>query len=1503
LEGEWLPTSSGNLWGAARDKYGNESLVLAIDPAEHLRERQNSLEETVIAFESQPISEGNSDANSRAFVRFAERAAVTIRDPLSRAGESGDIENQIAVQQLAKTFSKLRSAVFTLPKYNSRSSAVDDRSNKFMSPTFVKILSAAVLLFFSAALVFSQSEKGQISGQVTDPQGLAVSGATVEVVNQDTLSKQETTTDEAGHYVVLSLPGGRYHVVVRAQGFGHFESKDISLAPEQSSVFDVKLTVTQEKASVTVEGGGAGQVETSNAEVSGTINETEVKTLGLNGRIAFQLVTLVPGVSNQTGQDEGKTGVAGSAKYSVNGGRVEYNIFEVDGTDVLNNGINAARGANTLVVNPSVDAIAEMKVLTSNYGAMYGKTASGIVLITTKSGTSDFHGDAYEFIRNEMFNARNFFDQTKSAPLYRRNDFGATVGGPLYIPNVYNTNKQKTFFFFSQEFRFEKTPVDYNQAVPSNAERSGNFSDVCPVDKTLTITTQNKSLYPDCPVVGFSSNTGQYVRSAYNGTISGSATDQLPIDPTSQALLATDLLPAPNSATGCNSTVSTPSNPACYDASVSPSTTWIESLFRIDQNLSSTEILSFRFIHDSWDTTVLTPQWGLVENSFPTVQNHINGPGISMIASLASALPKSISNRLSFDYVAADITLAQVAGPGVDLSRPAILDTACPTNSTGSLNCFETGSGPTPATSPIGPIGAFFDTSFGGKIPALLFKGTNGAYGSHGFNIDTGYTPWTDATPTYTLRDDASKSIGKHLLQFGVELIFAQQNELGAANGLNSGDVQGVLSFSDQGAGPSPIKIPGACIGTPDCSAGIDTSNAFANFLGGQIASYQQDSVQNRYYNRYKLAEPYFQDDWRITHRLTLNLGIRLGLFGTWYNAKGTAYNWEPSAYNPSVAAGVFLDPNYGFLLRPESSSSGNSLIAVPLNLSNPDPAIINGIVQCGVNGVPKSCMSSHIFNPMPRIGLAWDVFGNGKTAIRTGYGIFFEHGTSYEANTGSLIGSAPLTLSQTELNPPSYQCIGGFGRFGTPCGSYFTGDALNPVITSPIAFPINVTSIPQKAVYPYAQQWSLSVEQQIQKGLTATFAYVGSEGTHLTAVRDLNQVRPVDPAFNPYPAGRPLIWTEDCVGSTGGQFELGGTGSLNPNGGIVISNGQPAWVNMNVACYGVPGFGTPFNPSVFRPYPTLGSILNVANIASSNYNAFQFSVRQTIAPLVLGLSYTYSHSIDDSSDRSDANFVNSYDLPSNKASSDFDQRHSLSISYIYDLPLQSVLYNFTHAFDNDQTNELSRHQAAPSAGNPSSALSDLLLHGWQLSGITVFQTGTPFSVINGGSPGGIGVSDNAGVANYFGTGSYADCVGSPYSGTPFAGNNAQSFGPLLANPGAFVAPRGLTFGDCGRNSMNNPSRLNFNVSLLKHWKVFGERDLEFRTEAFNVFNHTQFRIYDPSHPGNTGNNVIGCYGGATADYSAAGGDGINCLTGNSFLHPVDAHDPRILQFGLKLSF
>jgi hypothetical protein len=238
---------------------------------------------------------------------------------------------------------------------------------------------------------------------------------------------------------------------------------------------------------------------------------------------------------------------------------------------------------------------------------------------------------------------------------------------------------------------------------------------------------------------------------------------------------------------------------------------------------------------------------------------------------------------------------------------------------------------------------------------------------------------------------------------------------------------------------------------------------------------------------------------------------------------------------------------------------------------------------------------------------------------------------------------------------------------------------------------------------------------------------------------------------------------------------------------------------------------------------------------------------------------------------------------------------------------------------------------------SPSHA-SRTLLDGWEISGITVYQSGTPFSVINGGSNTQISTLDNAGVANAAGAGSYADVVGDPYATPPFGGKNPQSIGPLLLNPTAFVAPRGLTFGNSGRNFLNNPGRLNFDLALLKHFKITESSSLEFRTEVFNIFNHTEFRIYDPNL-GNRANNTISCYGPgaytafsrngqevlssgpnlAGPDFSAAGGtatvttfnngapttttDHTDCLTGSSFLHPVDAHRSRTMQFGLKYTF
>jgi hypothetical protein len=1359
-----------------------------------------------------------------------------------------------------------------------------------------RVLSAAVLMAVLGALpLFAQSVTARFSGSVTDTDGGAIPGASIQIVNQESFAKRDTKSDGEGNYVVPSLPAGRYQIVVEATGFARRASDIITVVAGQNFVFNVKMAVGGVQQQVEVNGGaGATTVETDTASISTTLGAKEVTGYGLNGRNFSQLIALAPGVSNQTGQDEAKVGVAGSAKFSVNGGRVEYNTFQVDGSDVLNTSINASRGqGEPLVVYPSIDAIQEMKVLTADYSALYGKSASGSVLVTTKSGTDKFRGDVYGFLRNEMFNARNYFDQPNPeppgfqgkpvyrTPLYRRLDFGGTIGGPVYIPGIYNTKKNKTFFFFSEEVRREKTPVDYNQAVPTMAERLGDFSAVCPTVIPDGQATFNPADYPDCPLVAFSSSgqplTGQSVTVNY----------------TAASILNSGLIPEPNATSGCNSTNPSPL-PHCYVTAVSPPTHWHEELFRIDHNLTDTERLSFRYIHDSWDTVTLAPQWGVVQNSFPTVENQLNGPGLNMVVSLASVLPHSFVNLFSASYEVEHITLAPQAGPGLTtLDRPATLDDPASLGGAaipGSTSCAAfPGTGSTTAIQC--PMGYIFANGFGGnKLPGLDFQGSNGEYGGHGFAADTGYAPWNQANPTFDLRDDISKTIGKHTLQFGFEGTFVQQNEVSAVSGANSGDLQGLLTFSNQ-------------------QSTHTTNNAFADFLGGSaIKSFTQDSSQRKYYNRYKIADLYIQDDWRATPRLTINVGFRGSLFGAWYNPKGTAYNWRPEAFNPSLGSSIYIDPNNSYLVQKYSG------VPVPLDrsgdysgLNSLNPAITNGLVQCGANGVPDSCMTDSLFHPAPRIGFSWDPQGDGKTAIRAGYGLFWEHGTGYEVNTGSLIGSAPLVLSETQSNiGPNINLNGNsaFNQIGFSCQG---GSAQCAGVAGGATFPLNVTSIPTKAIYSYTQQWSLSVQRQVGKAMVAQIAYVGTKGTHLSAVRDLNQLQPLNNALNPFAPGQPITTSVCQSGAVNHFFSTSGQNSPPPAGTTIPSSagigpGDPGYANIFVACTGNPGFisnvGTGnvklgVSPDILRPYLGFSNIISVENVADSAYNALQATLRQTTGPLTIGVAYTYSHSLDDASDRSSANFANSLDIHSNRASSDFDQRHLLNINYIYDLPLLKLLGGFDHLVgsgDDTQTHTV---------WIPGSALRTVLGN-WQLSGITTYQTGTPFSVINGGGSDGTGAADNAGVGDGLGVGSYADVIGKANVGKPFVAQNANNVGPLLLNPGAFAAPRGLTFGDSGRNYLRNPSRVNFNMSLFKHFKPKKNLAIEFRVEAYNVFNHTQFRITDPANPGNTGNNVINCYGTQTELYSAGA---TSCLAGNSFLHPVDAHDPRILQFGLKATF
>ena len=1136
----------------------------------------------------------------------------------------------------------------------------------------------------------SAQQEGSINGTVTDPSGGVVAGAHVVVTNEATHTEQDTTTNGSGDYTMAGLLAGNYSVRVNAPGFGAFTAGGVILRVAQTQRVDARLAVGQAQTQVDVSANSSSALETESAEVAGVITGKQITQLVLNGRNFTQLITLTPGVSNQTGQDEGTVGVAGNASYSVNGGRTEYNNWEVDGGENLDNGSNVA--INTY---PNIDAIAETKVLTSNYGAQYGRNASGTIEVTTKSGTSGLHGDVFEFLRNDAFNARNYF--ATSVPTYKKHDFGFTIGGPVRIPRLYGNGKQKTFFFYSEEWRRETVPgTVFNQAVPSNAERSGNFSDACPAAGSAV----DRSDFPNCPV---DPSSGAYFPN-----------NQVAVDPNAQILLS--LLPAANF---------TVDGTPYYQASPSQFTHDREELFRIDHYFNDNWHVFYRYIHDDWGTTTATPNYA--SGSFPTVGTVFNGPGVSMVANLTATLSPTLVNEFVASYTTNHISLTPTGGARGSFSGNGL-----------------------------------FDNGFNSLLPNVnIANGSN--YGG-GFFLGTGYNFWHNSDPTYTYRDQLTKTLGKHTFFFGASTIFAQKNEPPLSN------LQGTYTF--------------------DQNSPVSTGNAFADFLGGRVANFQQTSSQPRYYNRYKIVEPYFQDDWHATDRLTLNMGLRVSLFGTYHDISKQSGNFNPAAWVASNAPVIDTD----------GSVTGQQGAIVPGTGNE-----FNGIQVCnGTNGVPTSCMKGHLFNAAPRVGFAYNLGGHGKAVLRGGYGIFWEHTNGNESNTNQLEGTAPLVQTATKYSSATSQ----FGYTTSGGGG--------------LQFPQYFISIPAAAVWPYVQQFNLTLETQLPGAFALGVSYVGSVGTHLSLRRELNQLTPL--TVTPYAPGQ-AISQDDCSNGT-------------VNGTAVTGD---VLAHLNVACGN--------DPNPYRPFLGAGSINRYEDTAHSSYNAAQVSLRRYFGHLNGSLAYTYSHSLDNASDgSSNSEIPNSYNKLMSYASSNFDQRQLLEVSIVYDLP----------SF---------KQRALQST-----------IGGWQVSDLTSFQTGTPFSVNNDT------FADNAGVGNDISSAggsslqSYPDVVGNIHA-KPSTSIVSGVQGPRLYNAAAFAAPTGLTFGNAGRNILRLPRRTNYDMGLFKQFPVRESMHFELRGEAFNVFNHTQWSAI----------NSTATYG-SDSDTS-------------TFLTATAAHNPRILQIAAKFVF
>lgn len=480
-----------------------------------------------------------------------------------------------------------------------------------------RIVSKSLFLLLCAvalsALSFGQNIMSTLTGTVTDSSGAAVSGATVTIHDDNKNSDVSTvTTDQTGVYTAPNLPFGTYTVTIKAPGFKAFVADKVVLHVGDRRTLDASLSVGQitEQVMVTV---SEAPVETSSASQSTTVTGTQIRELQLNNRNFIQLVSLQPGVSSTEPDTVGFGGISSTLAVSVNGNRTSANNWTVDGADINDSGSNL-----TIVNVPSVDALAEFNIQRSTYDAQYGRSGGGQVNVVTKSGTSDFHGNAYEFVRNDILNANSFLNNKASIkkPPLHYNDFGYTFGGPVFIPNHYNTDKSKTFFFWSEEWRRTKTPTATVATIPNPQLLTGNFNGIAtlnPASAPAGCITGNQ-ISPTC----FSANAKAYIANVYSKF-------------TPDAGCAA-------TATGC--ALTTP---------LSPINNTREELIRIDQKITNRVQAFGRYMQDNVPTT--EPGGLFASSPLPGISSTAtNAPGRNIVAHVTAQLTPTIINEVAYNY-------------------------------------------------------------------------------------------------------------------------------------------------------------------------------------------------------------------------------------------------------------------------------------------------------------------------------------------------------------------------------------------------------------------------------------------------------------------------------------------------------------------------------------------------------------------------------------------------------------------------------------------------------------------------------------------------------------------------------------------------------------------------------------------------------------------------------------------------------------------------------------
>ncbi len=845
-----------------------------------------------------------------------------------------------------------------------------------------------LVLCLGAAMLPAQTTRDQsIAGTVQDASGAVVPNATVTVVNEETNLTRSASTNASGNYVVSDLPIGHYDVSAIATGFKKFVLTKVELTVGQQTTVNIAMQLGNVNEAITVRS-EAARVDLSSGAVSNLITGTQASQIQLNGRNFPQLLQLLPGVSTTYTSGFslfGGYGVNNSGQ-SINGSRTDTFSWYLDGADNKDNG---GGGNNFININP--DAIAEFRVLTSNYSAVYGENSGAVIDIAVKSGTTDFHGRAYEFFRNNDIQARAF--NALTIPELRYNNFGWNLGGPIFIPGHFNKDRSKFFFFIGEDFRRLVQGTTNTWTVPTIAQKSGNFS-------SLAV-----SQWPKDPLTGQVFPNGMIPSNRWN--------------PASARLL--NNYPNPNfSGAGGNYVFNTT---APLNAN--------EYIYKVDYNMSEKNQFSVHYFRDYYTS---------VQDQTQLVQYNRDIPGTN-----ASIQWTNVPN-------ATTVNVAQFTFTG----NVIVEDTGIVPNPLFISNFTRAGEGVNYPT--------IYNAS--NVIPSIAVSGYN--------TLTATPLNFNNFNRIFDWKDDFSKVLGNHTLRTGLFVMRSRKNQdnVPAING------SFVFNTSSRPSGPTNT-----------------TGNSVGDTLLGNFYSYTEASNLREGWYRFWQVEPYVQDDWKVTGRLTLNLGLRWAYMQPQYSALNNTTAFLPQYFNPAQEAGI--NRATGAII----AGSGNPYDGLVLGGSGFPQAAVSRIpgtttdpaVLALFHNLPLGTANTDWNTWEPRLGFAYDLTGHGNTVLRGGYGVF------YERIEGNYLFSAVN-------NPPFVnQTLIYYGNSGNPQGGVIQN------------FPSTINNshyLDMKV--PRTMNWSLGVEQKLGSNTLLSVMYVGSSAANLAYQDDINQLLPGTLQANP---------------------------------------------------------------------------------------------------------------------------------------------------------------------------------------------------------------------------------------------------------------------------------------------------------------------------------------------------------------------------------------------------